>query len=55
MANNQLTASPSKQVSLLADSLKTGLTLGQQYVELLKQLAETDSAAELLAADPTIS
>lgn len=50
MANNQLTASPSKQVSLLADSLKTGLTLGQQYVELLKQLAETDSAAELLAA-----
>ncbi|KRL27363.1 hypothetical protein FD27_GL001121 [Limosilactobacillus frumenti DSM 13145] len=50
MANNQLTASPSKQVSLLADSLTTGLTLGQQYVQLLKQLAETESAAELLDA-----
>ena len=50
MANNQLTASPSKQVSLLADSLTTGLTLGQQYVQLLKQLAETDSASDLLDA-----
>lgn len=50
MANNQITSSPSSQVANLADAFQTGLTLGDQYVALLKQVATTDSANELLSA-----
>lgn len=47
---NKIVTSPSERVLALSDSFKDILKLGQQYVDLLDQLAKTDEAEELLAA-----
>ncbi|WP_267202280.1 hypothetical protein [Limosilactobacillus kribbianus] len=50
MTSNKIVDSPSARVTALADSFKSVLKRGQQYVDLLDQLAETNQANELLAA-----
>ncbi|MGM9892270.1 hypothetical protein [Limosilactobacillus sp.] len=50
MNNNKMISSPSEQLTALADSFKDVLKLGQRYVDLLDQLAQTDDAEEMLAA-----
>lgn len=50
MTSNKIVDSPSARVTALADSFKSVLKRGQQYVDLLDQLAETDQASELLDA-----
>jgi hypothetical protein len=47
---NKIVTSPSERVLALSDSFKGVLKLGQQYVDLLDQLAKTDEAEDLLAA-----
>lgn len=47
---NKIVNSPAARISSLADSFKDVLKRGQQYVELLDQLASTDQAEDLLTA-----
>lgn len=47
---NKIENSPAARISALADSFKDVLKRGQQYVDLLDQLASTDQAEDLLAA-----
>lgn len=50
MSNNRIVTSPSERVQALSDSFKDVLNLGQRYVELLDQLAQTKDAKNLLSA-----
>lgn len=47
---NKIENSPTAKITALSDSFKQVLTRGQQYVDLLDQLAQTSDAKELLAA-----
>lgn len=50
LMTNKIENSPAARITALADSFKDVLKRGQQYVDLLDQLASTDQAEELLAA-----
>lgn len=50
MSNNRIVTSPSERVQALSDSFKDVLSLGQKYVDLLDQLAQTKDAKNLLSA-----
>ena len=50
MSNNRIVTSPSERVQALSDSFKDVLSLGQRYVDLLDQLAQTKDAKNLLSA-----
>ena len=50
MTSNKIENSPTAKINALSDSFKQVLKRGQQYVDLLDQLAQTDDAEELLAA-----
>lgn len=50
MNNSKMISSPSEQLTALSDSFKDVLKLGQQYVDLLDQLAQTDAAEKMLTA-----
>lgn len=47
---NKIDNSPSSRIAALSESFKDVLRRGQQYVDLLDQLAQTDQAADLLTA-----
>lgn len=48
--NNKMISSPSERLTALSDSFKDVLKMGQDYVSLLDQLAQTDDAEEMLSA-----
>lgn len=50
MTSNKIENSPTAKINALSDSFKHVLERGQQYVDLLDQLAQTDDAEDLLAA-----
>ncbi|EEW53455.1 hypothetical protein [Limosilactobacillus antri] len=50
MNNNKLINSPQGRLTTLSASFKDVLKMGQRYVQLLDQLAETTDAKEMLAA-----
>lgn len=48
--SNQMISTATDRVASLSQSIKHGLAAGQEYVDLLDQLCQTDSASDLLDA-----